>query len=40
MESNEDTILSEARSRLVAEFGIEHSTIQVEEEPCPVAFHE
>lgn len=36
----EGVILSEVRSRLVAEFGIEHSTIQVEEAPCPVALHE
>ncbi len=39
-EALEGAILSEARSRLVAEFGIEHSTIQVEEEPCPADFHE
>lgn len=39
-EATEGAILSEARSRLVAEFGIEHSTIQVEEVACAAAFHE
>lgn len=38
--ASDGTILREARSRLVAEFGIEHSTIQVEEAPCPAASHE
>ncbi len=38
--SPESVSMSCHPARLVAEFGIERSSIQVEEVPCPVAFHE